>query len=56
MDRREGARNAGQNLHNRKYNDFQTEYSTTNTTQQEAGLEGPPRITHTIQRNAAQGC
>jgi len=41
-------RNAGQNLHNRKYDDFQTEHSTINTTQQEAGLEGAPSITHTI--------
>ena len=34
------------------YNVFQTEYSTIHTTQQEAGLEGTPRITCTIQRNA----
>jgi hypothetical protein len=51
MGRRERTRNVRQNLHNRKY-DFQAEYGTINTTQQEAGLGEPPSITHTIQRNA----
>jgi hypothetical protein len=48
MGRRERSRNAGQNLHNRKYNDFQTENSTITTTQQEAGPEGPSSITNNI--------